>query len=272
MGIKAVCEVLDHSPEDLSPAERLALVAIAENIRDGDPGRMTWPGFDSTTLIRRVGLGVRGLRQVLIRLAGRGMEVRVPLGTDRLGKPVFAVPGRACRYRLPVLQGGTTVPPSSDDGGTTVPPGGTPVPPKGEPQFRQAAPQFPPTPHSSSSPRPSASSRAKTKPKDRADRLIDQHAPDLDRATVAQHLAEHGKGLGVLAAAERDGTLLDLFATIRAWATPTVQPPRYTDWAQPPDGCGAPGCVNGKVEDPANDYRPKPCPACHSQPVNGHHR
>ncbi len=111
MGIKAVCAVLDLAPDVLGSPERLVLVVIAENVRDGDPQRMTWPGFDAAVLARRSGLGARGLRQVLARLAEHGMEVRVPLGTDKNGEPVYAVPGKASRYRLPTLYGGTNVPP-----------------------------------------------------------------------------------------------------------------------------------------------------------------
>ncbi|MGW6258620.1 hypothetical protein [Streptomyces sp. NPDC055085] len=158
MGIKRIVEVLDHVPEELTAAERMVLVAIAENINDADPKRETWPDFNAGVLARRTGLtGDGALKRALQRLAKRGMEVRVPIATGKDGRLLYAVPGRQCRYRLPVLtgevgaspgvtEGGTTVPPRAPQGGTTVPPGGTTVPPKGGPQSRLAGPQSPPSP------------------------------------------------------------------------------------------------------------------------------
>lgn len=93
--------------------------------------------------MRLVTLSVRGARSVLTRLAGRGYEVRVPTGTDKNGRHVFAHQGHTTVYRLPrfpdkeepqcPLQGGTRVPPSVVQWGTTVP--------------IRGEPQFPPSPH-----------------------------------------------------------------------------------------------------------------------------
>jgi len=97
MGVRLIREVLDHAPADLTPAERLLLVVLAENANDTT--REAWPGMD--VLAHRTGLTPDGVSKVLFRLARRGLEVRVPLCTDRRGRLVFAVRGRRTTYRLP---------------------------------------------------------------------------------------------------------------------------------------------------------------------------
>jgi hypothetical protein len=145
------CEVLDHAPQDLTSGELVVLCALAEYARvDG----RTWSG-EVAQLARRARMRPGSIRVVLRRLAERGLDVRVPLGTDRHGHPLYAVPGKSPTFRLPELpappdcpcercQGGTTVPPcpvdnsakgvpqsplTEPEGGTTVPAGGTAVPP-----------------------------------------------------------------------------------------------------------------------------------------------
>ena len=129
MSVRQWLHVLDHVPAELDPAERMVLLSIAENINDDDPRRMTWPGFGRAQLMHRTGLGEEGLKKVFQRLAGHDLEVRVPMGTDRRGKVLYAVPGKQCRYVLPAAvarpEGGTQVPPSAVEGGTPVPQGGT---------------------------------------------------------------------------------------------------------------------------------------------------
>lgn len=118
MGVRLIVEVLDHAPANLTPAERLVLVVIAEAANDRT--REGWPGTE--TLTRRTGLTDRGVRAAFARLATRGLEVRVPIGKDSRGHPVYSKPGHRTVYRLPRLV----------DGGTPVPPNaGTPVPPSG---------------------------------------------------------------------------------------------------------------------------------------------
>lgn len=99
MAYELVEEVLDHAPE-MTAAERLILVCIAEDARNVLDRAAKIP---SERLLRRVGgeIGERGIRQALTRLAGRGLDVRVPLGYDRRGAPVYAVPGRVRQFRLP---------------------------------------------------------------------------------------------------------------------------------------------------------------------------
>lgn len=119
MSARLVAEVLHHAPADLTPLERLLLVVIAEAAQDhdrrGDSGR-EWkarecaPGLEA--LAQRCGVQPDSARRAIQRLAGRGLEVRVPLGPkSKTGQPVYAFQGHATTFRLPVLPcpaGGTT--------------------------------------------------------------------------------------------------------------------------------------------------------------------
>lgn len=109
MGIRTLVEVLDHSPVDLTPAERLVLVALAERCRDDT--RRVLPAADEPVramLMRRCGLGDSGLTKVLRRLAQRepSLDVRVPLGRDGHGRAVYAYEGRAAEFIVPMIQEG----------------------------------------------------------------------------------------------------------------------------------------------------------------------
>lgn len=99
MAYELVEEVLDHAPEDLGPAERLLLVCIAERCR----GNARMRDIGTAELRRRTGLDERGLRHAAQRLEKAGLKVRVALRLDKHGKPVYAVPGRVCRWVLPPL-------------------------------------------------------------------------------------------------------------------------------------------------------------------------
>jgi hypothetical protein len=96
-----VAEVLDHAPAGLDPAAVLLLLALAEDTRS--PGEIR--EIPTDTLCRRTRVDPRGLRHVVDRLRRAGIKVRVPIGTDRRGKPLYAVPGRAPRWVLPPLPG-----------------------------------------------------------------------------------------------------------------------------------------------------------------------
>lgn len=130
VGIKRVVEVLDHAPRELTPAECLVLVTIAENVNDKDPQRKTWPAFSQELLAERSRLTGKGsLKDALQRLSKRGLEVRVPMGIGKDGRTLYAIPGKQCRYRLPVFQGEGTTSPCVDEGeGTTSPGEGTASP------------------------------------------------------------------------------------------------------------------------------------------------
>lgn len=141
MGIALIAEVMDYAPADLTPAELVVLLVLAESASDAT--REAWPGMER--LVRRTRLSVTGVRAVFRRLAARGIEVRVARGTDKHGQPVYAVRGKQPTYRLPVLapEGVTVVTPNeatesgavvSSQGVTLVTPnpgGVTPVTPSG---------------------------------------------------------------------------------------------------------------------------------------------
>jgi hypothetical protein len=113
MGIRLVDEVLDHAPADLTPTQRLLLVAIAHAARDST--RKGWPGRER--LVQRTGLTQRSLRRVLDELAARGLELREATGVGRDGRPVYASRGHATVYRVPDLapvKGGRPQPPSEE--------------------------------------------------------------------------------------------------------------------------------------------------------------
>lgn len=131
MAIQLVQEVLDHAPDDITPAELVVLLAIAE--RASNLTRVAYPSKDGTwNLARRCRLTPDGLRRVFQRLAARGLEVRVSFGVDGKGRPVYACRGRSTDYRLPKLpaprKAGRESHLSSEKGGTTVRKGGTRVP------------------------------------------------------------------------------------------------------------------------------------------------
>lgn len=157
MGIKRVVEVLRHAPADLTPAERMVLVAIGENVRDEDPRRETWADFNAAVLAERSGLtGTGSLKSALQRLAKRGIEVRIPITHGKDGRALYAVPGKQCRYRFPILDKGEALAsPSSLQGEATTSAGEVRTSPKGRSGPRQARSGPPPTPHPST-PHPSA--------------------------------------------------------------------------------------------------------------------
>ena len=100
MAYELVREVFDHAPE-MTPAERLLLVAIAEECRSSSRIRE----IPTEVLLRRTCLEPRGLRDAVARLDARGIKVRIALSLDRRGKPVYAVPGKPCRWILPPFPG-----------------------------------------------------------------------------------------------------------------------------------------------------------------------
>jgi hypothetical protein len=99
MGVQLMVEVLDHAPVDWTPSERLAVVAIAEWVRDG-----TRRGCPPVELIaHRAGIDVESLSRTMRRLAGKGWELRVPTGVDRKGRTVYAHRGHRTVFEVPRL-------------------------------------------------------------------------------------------------------------------------------------------------------------------------
>ncbi|QFY09612.1 hypothetical protein GBF35_25800 [Nonomuraea phyllanthi] len=110
-----VCAWLDTpAAQGMTTAERLTLLIIAE--RSNKKTRQMWAykgdGKTLTDVIAaRVGVEADSLTKVFRRLAARGLEVRVPIGVNGKGQPVFAVRGRASDYVLPELPASVELPP-----------------------------------------------------------------------------------------------------------------------------------------------------------------
>jgi hypothetical protein len=97
---RLVQEVLDHAPPGLSYGERYLLLALAEWANDDN--RECWYGPEA--IMRRMRADSwDSVAKVLRGLASKGLEVRVPISTDRTGRPVFAVRGHKTTYRIPRL-------------------------------------------------------------------------------------------------------------------------------------------------------------------------
>ena len=183
MGIKRVVDVLTNAPAGLTASERMVLVAIGENVRDGDPSRLTWPDFNMHTLAQRTGLTGKGsLKSALQRLGARGLEVRVPITSGKDGRPVYALPGKQCRYRFPdALVGEDTTSPYEGEGEDTTSPGEDTTSPKGRTGPRQGRTGPPPTPLPSTTP-PSKQDQDTSAPSDFTDRRQQQEEEALTAA------------------------------------------------------------------------------------------
>ncbi|MBS2963816.1 helix-turn-helix domain-containing protein [Actinocrinis puniceicyclus] len=131
MAISLVVEVLDHAPRELTQAELVVLVVLAEQAREAT--RECWPGME--LICHRSRLQEDSVRKVFQRLAARGLEVRVPVGKSRSGQPIYAHHGARTLYRIPRfapptqntqpvggVEAGTPVPPSTVEAGMAIPP------------------------------------------------------------------------------------------------------------------------------------------------------
>lgn len=110
MSGELVREVLDLAPRDLTPSQLVVLLVVAERsqprprVVDGRhiAARECFPDREQMQLDCRMTEDT--LSKTLQRLARRGLEVRVPLGEDKSGRPYFARAGHRSTYRLPVFE------------------------------------------------------------------------------------------------------------------------------------------------------------------------
>ena len=111
-----VCAWLESpAAQGMTTAERLVLVVIAERCNKKTRQMWAYKGDGKTlteVIAARVGVEVDSLTKVFRRLAARGLEVRVPIGVNSKGEPVFAVRGRASDYVLPELPASVELPPA----------------------------------------------------------------------------------------------------------------------------------------------------------------
>lgn len=101
MSYQRVDNVLNHAPSDVSGPARLILVAIAARMpgstnADGRPVKLGREDF-----ARQAAVSPNQVRQVLARLVTRGLVIRVPIGKDRNGEPVFAHKGSVGQFAVP---------------------------------------------------------------------------------------------------------------------------------------------------------------------------
>ncbi|MEV4749032.1 hypothetical protein AB0K21_21860 [Streptosporangium sp. NPDC049248] len=109
--------------QGMPASDRLVLMIIAERAHKVSR-KMLWHRGDrrddgtkitlTETLQLGTGLGARGLGDALKRLADRGIEVRMQIDTDSLGRPVFARRGHAVDYHVPLLPASVELPPAPD--------------------------------------------------------------------------------------------------------------------------------------------------------------
>jgi hypothetical protein len=99
----------------LTQAERNVLFVVAERAHE-QTREMLRHRVDVESLFERIrgalDVDAKSLGNILGRLAKRGLEVRVPTGTDRRGRPTFANNGHNTRFRLPEFPASVTLPPA----------------------------------------------------------------------------------------------------------------------------------------------------------------
>ncbi|WP_299303291.1 hypothetical protein [uncultured Brachybacterium sp.] len=149
MSGELVREVLSLAPRDLTPAQLLVLVVIAERSQTRArviggrhiPARECFP--ERADMLRDCRMTEDNLSKTLQRLARGGLEVRVPLGTDKIGRPFYARSGHRTTYRLPNFSARADQGPASGDGSATsdrneATPGRTNVRAEGGPRSGQS--------------------------------------------------------------------------------------------------------------------------------------
>jgi hypothetical protein len=92
-------EVRDYAPRDLSQGELTVAWIIADDANDHT--RRSW--IANELLCHYARMGPTGVRAALQRLAGRGLEFRMPKGTGKDGRPVFAAKGSSVDYYVPTV-------------------------------------------------------------------------------------------------------------------------------------------------------------------------
>ncbi|GGK18288.1 hypothetical protein GCM10011583_57720 [Streptomyces camponoticapitis] len=112
---------------DIKGLQRAVALEIADDARYND----AW-GYDPTGRRSKARLAdlVRwtaakdelSVREMLRRLSVAGWEFRLPIGTGRDGRPLYAVPGTAMQFRVPDFKAPTVVGPMESEGPTVVGP------------------------------------------------------------------------------------------------------------------------------------------------------
>lgn len=125
MAWQLVLDVMHHAPRDLTTGEKSVLMAIAEAVRHGavstrrarvSHGEIAW----------KANMTINSVPNVITRLVEKGALVRVPVDTDRRGRPVYTHRGTVPIYVVPAFKGDPDECPCADhytarrDEGSTV--------------------------------------------------------------------------------------------------------------------------------------------------------
>lgn len=129
MGYQLRRQLRTALPPTITGLQRAVALEIADDARDDT--RESWASLDD--LARwTAARDAKTVRVILGRLATAGWEFRVPLGTGKDGRTLYAVPGRRLTFRVPSLASSaaeaTVVTPSRQQEATTVAAGETAVP------------------------------------------------------------------------------------------------------------------------------------------------
>lgn len=121
MGSRLRRDLREVLPASIKGLQRAIALEIADDARYDDSWRYSpESGRHSkarlSDLVRWTGAKDElSIREMLRRLAVAGWEFRVPIGTGKDGRPLYAVPGRAMQFRVPDFEGPTVVGPCSDE-------------------------------------------------------------------------------------------------------------------------------------------------------------
>jgi hypothetical protein len=253
MGIRLMVEVLDHAPATLTPRERWALIAIAEDARDET--RLCLKGIESNPdLVRRMRTGRSERAAIISALIDKGALERVKRG-QMYQHAVFRIPPLTPTSVRETQTLGQH--PDFPDAGDSQGPGSA-APGSGNsgPRVRETrmpSPQSPQVPSSlSGEDDETRDEREKSPSDDLTTRLATQHGATADEVTA------------VLAGATRDG-----IRSVAAWTASEVGHADFTNRLaelrranQPAPArptCGQ--CTNGWLGED-DEGRPICCPTC----------
>jgi hypothetical protein len=104
-----VQNVLYHAPAHVAGAGRLVLVAIADKTPGMDPRIPCVVDMARRDIALAANTPEKNVRQTLDAMLKNGLDVRVPVGKDKHGRPVYAFRGSVPRWCLPYF------PPVVDD-------------------------------------------------------------------------------------------------------------------------------------------------------------
>ena len=224
MGYLIYREVKRYAPGDLDTGE-LALLLILADEAD-ETTRECFPGMDELCAYMR--MGADGVGRILQRLAKHGLEVRVVIDKDKIGRPVYAKRGTRTTYKLPRFA-------------------------VAEPTAAMAGPQSGPSPQFPQEEDPHLL------PSQRTLRNAGFKLTKEEETSLIAFANRNGrKGPGWWRTLAANGDLADLVAEWRQ--TASAGPPRDSPAAEPVPKCGT--CNEDRlIED---DYGNRaPCQACH---------